>query len=63
MKKVCWAVEWKGKLVKSSDKFGEPVQTALFRSRKHAEAWLEDNRYWARLKAHVIRVKVTITEF
>lgn len=62
MKKACWAVQWKGKLVRTSDRYGDPVQTALFRTRKHAQAWLEDNRYWSRIGAFVVRVKVTIVE-
>ena len=62
MKKACWAVQWKGKLVRTSDRYGDPVQTSLFRTRKHALAWLEDNPYWTRLKAQPVRVKVTITE-
>ena len=62
MKKNCWAVQWKGKLASDDGKYGEPVRTALFRSRKHAQAWLEDNRYWSRLGAYVVRVRVSITE-
>lgn len=62
MKKVCWAIEHRGTFVTDRRDFSQPVPTALFRTRKHALVWLEDNPYWSRLKAHPVRVKVTITE-
>jgi hypothetical protein len=62
MKKVCWALAYRGTFVTERRDFSQPVPTALFRTRKHALVWLEENPYWSRLKAQPVRVKVTIAE-
>lgn len=62
MKKLCWAISHRGAFVTDRNDPHKPVATALFRTRKHALVWLEDNHYWSRLKAEPVRVKVSITE-
>ena len=62
MRKFCWAIKVKSGFVTENRDPYQPVRTALFRTRKHALVWLEDNHYWLRMKAHPVRVKVTITE-
>lgn len=62
MKVICWAIHYPHGFVKDSYDPSSPVNTLLFRTRKHAISWLEDNPYWVRLKAQPVKVKVTITE-
>lgn len=63
MKKVCWAVRTRHGFVQDNYDPFQPFRTILFRSRKHAHAWLEDNQYWVRLKAEPVKVKVTVAEY
>ena len=62
MKTTCWAIHYVHGFVKDRIDPDSPVNTILFRTRKHAESWLEDNPYWVKLKAKPVKVKVTITE-
>lgn len=62
MRTVCWAIHYVHGFVKDRIDPDSPVNTILFRTRKHALAWLEDNPYWVKLKAQPVKVKVTITE-
>lgn len=39
-----------------------PLPTLLFRTREHAEQWLQNNSYWMGLKVEPVRVLITITE-
>lgn len=60
MKKDCWGIQWRSNLVSDPSDYSAPVRTLLFKSRRHAEAWLEDNQYWTRLKAKPVKVRVKI---
>ena len=62
VKKLCWALQYQRGLVQDKYDYSKPVHTLLFRTRRHAEAWLEENPYWVKLKARAVRVKVTINE-
>ena len=62
IKKLCWAIKTQRGFMKEIVDPCSPLQTALFKSRKHAQSFIEDNPYWIRLKAEVVRVKVTVTE-
>lgn len=63
MKKQCWAIRTRSGFVTDYHDPDQPIRTMLFKTRKHGQIWLEENLYWLRLKAEVVRVKVTITEF
>lgn len=39
-----------------------PLRTLLFRTREHAEQWLQNNSYWVGLKVEPVRVNITIAE-
>lgn len=60
MKKECWAIESRGRLVQEQADFSRPVRTLFFRTRLHALYWLEDNPYWVTQKAKPVKVKVTV---
>jgi len=62
MKKLCWALQYQRGFVQDLSDPTQPLKTLLFRTRNHADAWLEDNHYWVKLKAIPVRVKVTIDE-
>lgn len=62
MKKECWALEYRHKFVQNAADFSQPVRTLFFRTRLHALAWLEDNRYWVNQKAKPVKVRVTVQE-
>ena len=66
MKKHCWALK-----INKTNRFVARIPTAhwevpttiLFRTRKHADAWLieQDNSYW-QLRAKPMKVRVQIIE-
>ena len=62
VKKLCWALQYRHGLVQDKYDYSKPVHTLLFRTRRHATTWLEDNPYWLKMKAQPVRVKVTISE-
>ena len=62
MRKNAWAISRNGQYVQDHSDYSRPVRTMLFRTRLHALAWLEDNPYWAKLKAKPVKVKVVISE-
>jgi len=62
MKKLCWALQYQRGFVQDLSDPTQPLKTLLFRTQRHAAAWLEDNPFWVRLKATPVRVKVMIEE-
>jgi hypothetical protein len=70
MKKLCWAVGCRGKFAgdrywvggTSIPAYDKAVHTALFRKKKAAQVWIEENKHWKNLGAKPVKVKVTITE-
>ena len=62
MKKDCWAIKSRYGFVNQTLDASQPIRTALFKTRLHALAWLEDNQYSVRQKAYPVKIKITITE-
>jgi len=62
MRKDCWAIKSRYGFVNDTLDASQPIRTALFRTRLHALAWLEDNPYWVKQKAVPVKVKLTIQE-
>ena len=60
MRKQCWAIESRGRLVQDHSDFSKPVRTLLFRTRLHAIYWLEDNPYWVKQKAKPVKVMASV---
>lgn len=63
-KKTAWAIKTKRDnfVNRPPQQFWEADRTLLFRTRKHAETWLQNNNYWGP-KAEVAKVTVTVKEY
>ena len=62
-KKHLWAIQTKQGNYVTWGYYEYAFNTALFKTKKHADIWLEDNGYWKRLGAKVVRVTVTVKEY
>jgi hypothetical protein len=62
-KKVLWAIQTKRGGFVTYGYYEPTFNTALFKTRKHAEMWLEDNPYWQKLNVRIVKVTVTVKEF
>ena len=62
-KKHLWAIQTKRGGFVTYGYYEPTFNTALFKTKRHAEMWLEDNHYWRNLNVHIVRVTVTVKEY
>ena len=61
-KTKAWALKDKhGRYVKELGDPYQPFRTLVFRTQRHAIAWLQDNPYWKN-KASAVHVVITVKE-
>lgn len=62
-KKHLWAIQTKRGGFVTYGYYEPTFNTALFKTKRHAEMWLEDKHYWLNLNVRIVRVTVTVKEY
>jgi hypothetical protein len=56
-----WAIQTRNNTFVRHEYTDDDLKVLLFKTRKKAQAWLEDNHFWQERAAKVVKVAVRIT--